>query len=195
MQWLESESAGRWLMIVDNVDDTDVFLKTEDTTYRAPLAYMPKCTHGSILYTTRDLQFAKQVSLSNDIIHISAFTESEATTLLSKIISSATKLGSPHRLSEELGHHPLVIAQAAAFMDSYDLSVLDYLSYLKNKQTAGRLLKFEITDFTREKRWESLYSTWKISFDRIQERNPLAADVLALMSFLHPDTIPVFLLA
>jgi len=145
-------------MTVDNVDDADVFLKTEDTTYQAPLAYIPKCIHGSILYTTRDLQFAKQVSLSNDIIHISAFTESEATTL-SKIISSATKLGSPHRLLEELGHHSLAIAQAAAFMDSYDLPVLDYLSYLKNQQTAGRLLKFEITNFTREKRWESLYST------------------------------------
>ncbi|RYP29542.1 hypothetical protein DL767_006670 [Monosporascus sp. MG133] len=192
-RWLESESSGKWLMIVDNVDDVNVFLKTEDA---APLAYMPKCTHGSILYTTRDLQFATQVSLPKDIIHISEFTVSEGTTFLSKKLSSATKLGSPHdlaRLSDELGRHPLAISQAAAFMDSYDLSASDYLSYFENQQTAGRLLKFETNDFTRDKGWESLYSTLKISFDRIQETP--AANVLALMSFLHPDTIPVFLLA
>ncbi|SPJ80264.1 uncharacterized protein FTOL_08656 [Fusarium torulosum] len=197
-RWLESESAGRWLMIVDNVDDADMFLKTENNTYPPPLSHIPKCTHGTILYTTRHLEFAKQVSSSKDIIQITKFTELEATTLLSEMIPSATKSGSPYdlaRLSDTLGHHPLAISQAAAFMNSYDLSVSEYLTYLKDQQTAGRILKFETTDLTRDKGWESLYSTWKISFDRIQGRNPLAANVLALMSFFHPDTIPVSLLA
>jgi tetratricopeptide (TPR) repeat protein len=191
-------------MIVDNVDDADSFLNAEDVACNAPFAYMPKCSHGSILYTTRDPQFAKQVSLSNDVVQVSNLTELESITLLNKIVSSHTNfessdvLSSPDDLvllSKELGHHPLAIAQAATYMNTFHLPVSEYLRYFEDQQTARRLLKFEAPDFTRDKGWESLYSTWKISFDRIQEKNTLAADVLALMSFLDPDAIPMFLLA
>jgi tetratricopeptide (TPR) repeat protein len=50
-------------------------------------------------------------------------------------------------------------------------------------------------DETRDKSWESLYSTWELSFNRVQMTNPVAAEVLALISFLHPDKISVSLLA
>ncbi|KAJ6088738.1 hypothetical protein N7486_009999 [Penicillium sp. IBT 16267x] len=196
-KWLESEKAGRFLMIIDNVDYAEDFLNAKDATYNAPYVYMPKCSHGSILYTTRDREFAKQVSLSSNIIDVSPISELESITLLKKILSS-----SPQRspddlvlLSKKLGHHPLAITQAATYLNTMLLPILEYLRYFDDQQTAMRILKFEAPDSTRNKGWESLHSTWKTSFDRIQERNTLAVNVLALMSFLDPNTIPMFLLA
>ncbi|KAJ5688706.1 hypothetical protein N7462_003098 [Penicillium macrosclerotiorum] len=203
-RWLESESAGRWLMIVDNVDNAYEFLNGEEAAGKAPLAHMPKCSHGSILYTTRDLGFAEQVSFSNNVIKVSPLSESESIALLKKIATSPTNSRSPDDqsssddlalLSKELGYLPLAIAQAAIYMDTFRLPVSEYLRYFEDQETARRVLNFEAPDFTRDKGWESLYSTWKISFDRIRERNTLAADVLALMSFFDPDTIPISLLA
>ena len=194
--WLESERAGRWFMIIDNVDDEVNFLETEDNQYLPPFKYVPKCTHGSILYTTRNFGFAKQVSHSENIIHVSEFTEAEASTLLGKtILTKKPDSQLLATLSEELGRLPLAICQAAAFMNSYELPISEYLRYLKDQQSATRLLRFETTDPTRDKGLESIYSTWKISFDYLQQRNSLAPDVLALMSFLDPDKIPLSLLA
>ena len=195
-KWLESERAGRWLMIIDNVDDEVKFLETEDNQYLPPFEYVPKCTHGSILYTTRTFGLAEQVSVSENIILVSEFTQAEASTLLGQMIST-TKPDSQLlvTLSKELGRLPLAISQAAAFMNSYETSISEYLGYLKDQQSAPRLLSFETTDSTRDKGWESLYSTWKISFDHLQQNNSLASDVMALMSFLHPDNIPLSLLA
>lgn len=51
--WLSNENSGRWLMILDNADDTNLFFP--DTKGIARLAdYLPKSTKGSILLTTRD---------------------------------------------------------------------------------------------------------------------------------------------
>ena len=37
---------------------------------------------------------------------------------------------------------------------------------------------------------ESVATTWKLSFERVEKRNPAAADLLRLCAFLAPDAIP-----
>src|SRR6266480_5691355 len=51
------------------------------------------------------------------------------------------------------------------------------------------------TDLRRdEEASNSILCTWKISFERIREERPSAADLLSFMSFFNPQGIPEFLL-
>ncbi|KAJ5671234.1 hypothetical protein N7507_000361 [Penicillium longicatenatum] len=189
-EWLESERAGRFLMIFDNVED--YFMGKEYD------IYIPKCSHGSILFTTRDQRFAKNFCLPSHIVKVPIITELDSVMLLKKFLPSSLNLGTSDDLallSKKLGHHPLAITQAAAYLRSMRRPILEYLRYFENQQKAMRILKYKALDFTRDKGWESLYSTWEISFERVEEEDALGFDVLALMSFLDPDTIPMFLLA
>jgi hypothetical protein len=64
--WLERKDQRQWLMIIDNADDTEMFFNSSEATSPKPedtnqLAlegnlghYIPECSHGSILVTTRN---------------------------------------------------------------------------------------------------------------------------------------------
>lgn len=57
-RWLGEVRNGRWFLILDNADDTDVFASTpdKDSEHRSrPLSsYIPQPVTGSVLMTTRD---------------------------------------------------------------------------------------------------------------------------------------------
>lgn len=60
--WLSDIDNGRWLMIIDNADDRDVFFEDEDGIAtpssdhddRPFLSYIPQSAHGNILITSRN---------------------------------------------------------------------------------------------------------------------------------------------
>jgi tetratricopeptide (TPR) repeat protein len=95
-------------------------------------------------------------------------------------------------LSSTLDHLPLAISQAASYMSRYNVSVGEYLKYFNSLHETQSVLKFEHTDSTRSRGWESLFTTWSLSFAQL---SPYAIEVLALMSFLQPDSIPTSLLS
>lgn len=64
-EWLSDEGKGKWVLILDNVDDADFLIKDPGSTQdsqtasgnrvnsRPFISYLPHCSHGSILVTTR----------------------------------------------------------------------------------------------------------------------------------------------
>ena len=87
---------------------------------------------------------------------------------------------------QELGYLPLALDQAGAYIHIAQYSLGRYLK--EYKTNAGYLLS---------KRWKggkqdqdrSVFATWEISFNAIQQKSPNAARLLLICGFLNNDDI------
>ncbi|KAL6412540.1 hypothetical protein AUP68_03743 [Ilyonectria robusta] len=204
-KWLESENCGRWLMIIDNADDMELFSegpgpRTRTIANGADFArYLPECGHGNILVTTRNKQVGVDLTLGQPPIKVDRMDENESEHLLQTRLEddsfSHTDLSN---LSTRLDHVPLALTQAAAYIEKNSIQVSKYLQLLdegdqsfvkllgKNFETVGRYPEIP----------RAITQTWMLSFRMIQRQNPFAAELLSLMSFLDRQAIPeAFLLS
>lgn len=128
-RWLSDVDNGRWLMILDNADDMDVFRQAREESsesnntahYVIPLvAYIPQTATGSVLITTRNKQAASWLSSGyENIIQIELMDSDEAKQLLrTKIPASLSTEYDLGELVRELGYLPLAITQAAAYISA-----------------------------------------------------------------------------
>ena len=78
------------------------------------------------------------------------------------------------KLAEELDGLPLALATAGAYLSQTALSFSDYLRLYKGSWT--KLLKMSPGLSSYEDR--TLYSTWRVSFDHVKQRNELSARLL-----------------
>ncbi len=178
-RWLE-QCQERWLLIFDNADEVTLIRD-----------YLPQCGNGSILLTTR----AHAVGSLATSLEVETMGTIEGTHLL---LSRAQRL---ERASDEeinqagnivvaLDHFPLALDQAGAYIEETQCSFTDYLAIYQNHRQA--LLKRRgtlATDYPN-----SVATTWSLSFQKIQQANPVAAELLQLCAFLAPDRIPEELL-
>lgn len=115
---LSQESAGKWLMIVDNADDFEIFYhKSNDDNGSSALSeYLPFSTLGVILFTTRDRNAARRYAGSK-VIEIDKMDDKESRELLQGSVQNKQILdddSSVTKLLELLVNLPLAIMQAAA---------------------------------------------------------------------------------
>ena len=96
----------------------------------------------------------------------------------------------------ELTYLPLAIAQAAAYINENGITLRCYLSLLaEQEEEVIALLSEEFEDNGRHRDVKNpVATTWLISFEQIQQRNPLAAQYLSFMSCVDPKEIPQSLL-
>ncbi|KAK5011752.1 hypothetical protein LTR28_005416 [Elasticomyces elasticus] len=102
-----------------------------------------------------------------------------------------------------LGHIPLAITQACAYLDHSAKDDLTPMTIAKYEtlfhETQGNqlyLLKTHISDQFRDPELSnSVVTTWQISFEQIKRENPLAGDMLSLVGVLDPQCIPKSLLS
>jgi tetratricopeptide (TPR) repeat protein len=96
------------------------------------------------------------------------------------------------RLLEVLAFIPLAITQAAAFINQTTMSIQDYLALLeKNNENFKDALSTELQDSRRQIGFpNSVFRTWKLSFDQILNQNPRAGELLSLMAMLDHHHIP-----
>jgi tetratricopeptide (TPR) repeat protein/transcriptional regulator with XRE-family HTH domain len=86
----------------------------------------------------------------------------------------------------ELGGLPLALDQAGAYIDEVSSSLHEYAMLFYKQRNA--LLKRRgglTTDHP-----EPVATTWSLSFERVEQTDTVAADVLRLCAFLDPDAIP-----
>ena len=197
-QYLESKSAGKWLLIVDNVDDEEVlFGAPEGST--GVMNYLPRNENGLTLFTTRHRKMA--VSLARkDIVEIEEMNEEEATTFLGESLIKKEMLQDRQVTAEllnELTRLPLAITQAVAYLNEIQIPLQEYLSLLKNtEQDTISLLSREFCDATRyESSKNAVAATWLVSFNHIRRSDPDAADLLSFMSCIEHKAIPQSMLA
>ncbi|KAH0536061.1 hypothetical protein FGG08_007027 [Glutinoglossum americanum] len=194
--WLETKYKGTWLMVVDNVDDINVFFKEKNSYGKSLSEYIPQSPKGAILYTTRDRSIGVNLVPPRSLIGVPRMDPIEARDLLGEKVMHKSTKEEQFELLEGLDYLPLAISQAAAFMTEVGLTISQYLTHYRHSDSARtRLLSYGFVDHGREERpMESIVTTWMISFNYIRKHNPRAADILALMSFLDRQEIPKSLL-
>ena len=193
-------------MILDNVDDIDVFYPTRicttgelmATASRPFAAYLPQTRNGSILITSRSKDTAARlVGSHNNIKEVHAMDESQAIRLFRKKLRSGSNEEGATDLVRALDYIPLAISQAVAFINRRGrLTASGYLyEFRRNDKRRESLLNRDSGDLRRDESVSnSVVLAWQISFERLREQRRSAADLLSLMSFFNPQGIPEWIL-
>ena len=90
------------------------------------------------------------------------------------------------QVSRELGGLPLALDQARAYIQETQCSLAEYLERFKARRS-------ELLSYRSASNFDyphSVATTWSLSFERIEQANATAADLLRACAFLHSDTIP-----
>ena len=193
--WLQSTHTDPWLMVIDNVDDKDGFFHNTLPSGNTPSQYIPKCAHGSLLFTTRTRDIAFDLATPADPIAIPQMSEKEGIQLVKERLRRTpgplddTTIG---ELLDELEYIPLAITQAMAFITKRRTTIPQYLErYRKSDATRTRMLTFEFAEHGRQiASLESVAKTWSVTFNWIRGNSPRAADLLCLVSFFQHQAIP-----
>ena len=170
-----------WLLILDNADDLSL----------VP-TFLPPALGGHLLLTTRAFAVGHLASRL-EVDTLSA--EQGALFLLrraSLIAPDATlKQVSPKerdlamQMSQEMGGLPLALDQAGAYLEATGTALAAYKQiYQRHSKDLLAQRRAQGTDHP-----EPVASTWSLSFARVEETNPAAADLLRLCAYLAPDAI------
>ena len=176
----------RWLLIFDNADDLDIVPD-----------FLPTGDQGHILFTTR-AQTAGTIAQS---VEVEKMGMAEGTLLLlrrTKVLgegafldqASEEDLAGAEAIVIELDFLPLALDQAGAYIDEVGCS---FFTYLDLYQTHRKQLLLRRGTFPTDHP-EPVATTWSLSFHKVEQANPAAADLLRLFAFLEPDVIPEELL-
>ncbi|CAI6336997.1 unnamed protein product [Periconia digitata] len=187
------------MIIVDSADNTRVF--ADGTSVNAGSArlqdYLPHSDKGKILFTTRSRKVAEELTPSH-VLELDDMSKTEARQLLAGRISKPALLGDGEavdQLLESLEYLPLAVVQAAAFINSNNVLVSEYLSLFRTAGTETELFGEHFEDSSRYRELESTIArTWHISFDQIRKQDPLAAEYLSFIACIDRISIPRSLL-
>jgi tetratricopeptide (TPR) repeat protein/transcriptional regulator with XRE-family HTH domain len=178
-RWLE-QCKQRWLLIFDNADDLSLLQE-----------YLPQSGNGSILVTTR----ASAVGSLAVSIDVEKMGFIEGTHLLLRRAqrfaqASDEEVNEAGNIVVALDHFPLALEQAGAYIEEIGCNFGNYLQLYQNHRKA--LLARRGAQATNYP--DSVATTWSLSFQKVEQANPAAAELLRLCAFLAPDHIPEELL-
>ena len=181
-RWLETHTD--WLLILDNVEDPKMVYD-----------YLPATPQGHILLTTRT-QVLGGLALRLDVEKMTPeegafFLLRRANMLAHDTLDIASEAKRTHALAiaELLDGLPLAIDQAAAYIE--ETGVLANFVDIYERRRAD-LLKKRGGGIAGHP--DPVATTWSLSFEKVEQANPAAAELLRFLAFLHPDTIPDALL-
>lgn len=125
--WLRDNKKGKWVLILDNVDDAS-FLKArksgqdgdagsiEGVNSRPLVLYLPQCSHGSILITSKSGEAALELVRYDNIIKVDSMEKREALEFFRRKVGLEVDDDGINNLAKELELIPLAITQAAAYI-------------------------------------------------------------------------------
>jgi len=202
---LERNDQRPWLMIIDNADDYEMFFDssefrrnqpegTNEPTLKPNLGrYIPECSHGSILITTRNKQAGVKLTKNRRVIEVVEMDQAESSQLIYKRLEN-DKLdpGQVSLLTTRLENLPLALVQATAFIQENSLTLANYLELLnESDNTLVELLSQPFEELGRDSTIpNAVTNTWMISFKQIRQRYPLASDFLSLLCYFNRQEIP-----
>ncbi|KAF8446937.1 P-loop containing nucleoside triphosphate hydrolase protein [Terfezia claveryi] len=177
-RWFALLENRNWLLVFDNLDNPELVDIEE---------YIPACNHGTVIITSRrrDLQQGRrgfEVQQMQPIEAIQLLLKACAMPKFDDLIPSEQTTSST--IAEELGYLPLALDQAGAYihMAQYSLG-----RYLKDYQTNASYLLSK--GWKAGKQDRSVFATWEISFNTIQQKSPEAAKLLLICGFLNNEDI------
>ncbi len=202
--FLSEESAGRWVLVFDNADDINMWIDkpqspgSPESSARL-LDYIPKSRYGRVIFTTRDAKAAIKLAEKN-VLELHQMAEDAAQRMLRNLLINEKLVDSSpddaKAMLTWLTHLPLAIAQAAAFINENRITLADYLELVNCQE--DEVIDLLTEEFEDDARYSNIKNpvatTWLISFQQIQQRDPLAADYMAFMACLDHKDIPQVLL-
>jgi tetratricopeptide (TPR) repeat protein len=178
--WLQTHDS--WLLILDNADD--LALARE---------FIPPTFGGHILLTTRAQsmgRLAKRIEVDTMDQNAGALFLLRRTSLIAENApldaAPPSDIAIAGDISKELDGLPLALDQAGAFIEETQCSLSDYQQRYRTRR--AHLLKRRggiNTDHPKP-----VATTWSLSFEKVEQKSPMAADLLRFCAFLHPDAIP-----
>ena len=194
--WLTDERNGQWLLILDNADDDGPFFDPG----RPLEGFLPQTPNGKLLITSRKRSAATNlVGSQGHSLQVEPMGEGDALTLLNtRGLLDEFNHDDAKALVEALEYIPLAITHAAACIKASALMTMtDYIRRFEESEShlvnvLGREMYKEIRRDNSIR--HTVIATWQISFAQIQEVEPLAASLLALMSMLDRQGIPLSLM-
>lgn len=196
--WLNDPSKGKWVLVLDNVDDTEFLAAKSPHSGRRLVDYLPACSHGILAVTSRNLEVARGLVDEDGIIMLPPMTRPDSLKLLDARVGQPSNYEQAAQLVAALEYMPLAIAQAGSFIKKRAprYSIQDYLTELgRSDKSRTRLLSADLRELRRDgEARNSILSTWQISFEQILRDRPSAADLLSVMSFYDCQGIPGFLM-
>jgi hypothetical protein len=179
-RWLQTHR--EWLLILDNADDLTLLV-----------SFLPPTYGGRVLITTR----AQATGRFAQRLEIPLLTNEEGGLLLLRRAGMLAQQGhaieAPQELllqarhiSKELGDLPLALDQAGAYIEETGCSLQGYRQQYGQRQAILLAQRGQLNiDHP-----EAVATTWSLSFEKIAQASPMAAQVLRLCAFLAPDAIP-----
>ncbi|KXH54068.1 hypothetical protein CNYM01_13980 [Colletotrichum nymphaeae SA-01] len=206
-RWLDEVGNDRWLVIYDNYDDVrlDRCRGTDHGICRVvkqggtaggntsqPAAadskaydirpYFPQTDHGAVVITTR----SSTVKLGQ-LIQVSKLVDIDDSLAILESTSSRVHLtqdADAHALARRLDGLPLALSTAGAYLRQLSINCADYLqlyneSWLRLQKESPHLLDYD----------QTLYSTWEVSFNHIQQQSRDAAMLLRLWAYFDNEDV------
>jgi hypothetical protein len=180
LAWLAS-TGRRWLVVLDDL--------TDPTDLRG--LWPPASRSGRTVITTRRRDAA--LTAGRRVVQVGLFTPAEAAHYLrDKLGGDAGRLDQANQLGDDLGHLPLALAQAAAYILDRGLTCAGYRRRLADQRRRLPEVVPEPDALPDEHR-DTIAAAWSLSIDLADRLTPagLARPVLELAALLDPNTIPV----
>jgi len=170
--WLSREVG--WLLIFDNADDPALVRP-----------YLPPTRTGGskVLLTSRAKSFVK-VGI-REPFRVETLDPEDAVKFLIERSGNAGA-GAAAELAAELGHLPLALEQAAAYIDTVGGGFGDYLAKYRRQGVALFAKGEPSTDYPK-----TVATTWTLSFEAVTKASPASAELMAAAAFLMPDSVPI----
>jgi tetratricopeptide (TPR) repeat protein/DNA-binding XRE family transcriptional regulator len=178
-RWFNSNKD--WLLILDNVEDFSLVNNC-----------LPSCDTGHILLTMR----AQSTGTIAHCINLEKMPVGEAALFLlrrAKLLRFTDTLEEAttqervdaETISQHLDGLPLALDQAGAYIEESQCSLSDYLDRYQSR----RALLLDLRGSVGLDHPQSVTATLSLSFEKVEQINPAATELLNLCAFLHPDAI------
>lgn len=182
LRWLETQTD--WLLLLDNVENLALV--------RAFLPTQGKGHNGHIVLTTR-LQalgtLAQRIDLEKMEPEEGALFLLRRVRLIEQEAMLEDAVGADFIEAKDIAWAmdglPLALDQAGAYIEESGCSLYDYKERYHQQQRTLLELRGSIVS----EHPESVATTWLLSFQKLEQNNAVAAELLRFCAFLHPDAI------
>ena len=170
VEWLR-RGTPRWLLIFDNAEDPG---DLEPFFPGGP---------GHIMITSRNQAWTHHA----EPIELDVFSRDESVAHLLHHVPGLDP-GDAAEVADAVGHLPLAIEQASAWLEQTGMPAPGYIEQLVTQFTSALGLNKPL-DYA-----VPVVATWNLSFDRLKERSPAAVRLLQILAFCSPGPISMTLL-
>lgn len=179
-KWLQRNRG--WLMIFDDADDLAVAKE-----------FFPNGENGRLIITTR-MQATSAIAKP---VEVGSLSQDEAAVLLlrrAKLYAAGDDIGlvapsdyaAARRIASETDGLPLALEQAGAYIEETGCGLEAYVSLWSSHRV--KLLAQRSSSSLRNS--ESVTGTWLLSLNELAKSQPASVELLRLLAFLHPDSVP-----